>query len=141
MASTTTHHQRSSSASINPATLLESCRVYTHNGGASVMGSRTGTSSSSHNINSSSLSASSVALVHPHNNQSRSNNKSSSSDTHSSDWDAELPVCFGEKRHVQPIEGIKCITQSWRMKERVRFLLNSWIFDRSNPFPFRPSTR
>lgn len=107
MASAT--HQRSSSASINPATLIEACRVYPHNG---VLG-RGGLGSSSNSSNNLSTS-----------------HKSSTESSHlgttrtmsvpvSTEWDAELPVCFCEKRHVQPIDGIKCITQSWRMKERV----------------------
>lgn len=126
-----THHQRSSSASINPATLLESCRVYPPNGGgAGILGSRTGTSSSSHNITSTAMAASSGTAVAATLTTGHSNNNKSTAatvgtvqpaDNHSSEWDAELPVCFCEKRHVQPIEGIKCITQSWRMKERVRW--------------------
>lgn len=128
MASATQQHQRSVSASINPATLLESCRIYPHNGGSGVLGSRTGTSSSSHNISSTSSAAvASTALGH-----NKSSSSGMQSDSHScGDWDAELPVCFCEKRHVQPIEGIKCITQSWRMKERVSEV---YKFDRRRSF-------
>ena len=128
-----THHQRSSSASINPSTLIESCRVFPHNGGAGggVLGSsRTAMSSSSQNISTVATGGSQ---------QQQHHNKSSSSggvhsDTHSSECDAELPVCFCEKRHVQKIEGIKCITQSWRMKERVSFSINLPQTDRSGSF-------
>lgn len=34
--------------------------------------------------------------------------------------DSELPICFNKKRHIQKIEGIDQITQSWRMKERMK---------------------
>ena len=34
------------------------------------------------------------------------------------DW--QLPLCFMKKRHKEKIDGIKCLPQSWRMKERVR---------------------
>ena len=33
------------------------------------------------------------------------------------DW--QLPLCFMKKRHKEKIEGIHCLPQSWRMKERV----------------------
>ena len=33
------------------------------------------------------------------------------------DW--QLPLCFMKKRHKEKIEGIDCLPQSWRMKERV----------------------
>lgn len=33
------------------------------------------------------------------------------------DW--KLPLSFVKKRHLEPIEGVKEITQTWRMKERV----------------------
>ncbi len=33
------------------------------------------------------------------------------------DW--QLPLCFMKKRHRDKIEGVKCLPQSWRMKERV----------------------
>ena len=33
------------------------------------------------------------------------------------DW--QLPLCFMKKRHKEKIEGIACLPQSWRMKERV----------------------
>ena len=33
------------------------------------------------------------------------------------DW--QLPLCFMKKRHREKIEGINCLPQSWRMKERV----------------------
>lgn len=101
MASAT--HQRSSSASINPATLIEACRVYSHNG---LLGRGS----------SSNLSTSHKSSTESNHHQSTIRAMSVPSTT---EWDAELPVCFCEKRHVQPIDGIKCITQSWRMKERV----------------------
>lgn len=125
-----THHQRSSSASINPATLIESCRVYPHNGGSSVLGSKTGTSSSSHNITSTGAATTSTVATLGHN--KASTGAAVQPENHSSEWDAELPVCFCEKRHVQPIEGIKCITQSWRMKERVCVVipLYKWTYSR-----------
>lgn len=34
--------------------------------------------------------------------------------------DSMMPLSFVSERHLQPIEGISCITQTWRMKERVR---------------------
>lgn len=33
--------------------------------------------------------------------------------------DKELPLSFTQDRHLETIEGINCITQTWRMKERV----------------------
>lgn len=33
--------------------------------------------------------------------------------------DKELPLSFTHDRHLETIEGINCITQTWRMKERV----------------------
>lgn len=33
--------------------------------------------------------------------------------------DKELPLSFTEDRHLDVIEGVECISQSWRMKERV----------------------
>ena len=33
------------------------------------------------------------------------------------DW--QLPLCFMKKRHKEKIDGIACLPQSWRMKERV----------------------
>lgn len=35
-----------------------------------------------------------------------------------SDW--QLPISFVNKRHNENIEGANTITQTWRMKERVR---------------------
>ncbi|XP_059613672.1 regulatory-associated protein of mTOR [Phlebotomus argentipes] len=35
-------------------------------------------------------------------------------------YDANLPLCFCKKRHTQAIQGVECITQSWRMKERMK---------------------
>lgn len=105
MASTTTTHQRSASATINPSTLIESCHVYpllatnnnNHKGGGS-----------SPNCQSKQRTTSHTRLL----SHQTEVDPASTEDSH-------LPVCFCEKRHVQPIEGIKCITQSWRMKERV----------------------
>lgn len=37
------------------------------------------------------------------------------------DW--KMPIVFNKARHISNIEGINCITQSWRMKERVRHIL------------------
>lgn len=34
------------------------------------------------------------------------------------DW--QMPLAFMKKRHTEAIEGSKTVTQSWRMKERVR---------------------
>lgn len=34
--------------------------------------------------------------------------------------DREMPLSFVSERHLDTIEGINCITQTWRMKERVR---------------------
>ena len=33
--------------------------------------------------------------------------------------DKDLPLSFMQDRHLGPIEGVECITQTWRMKERV----------------------
>lgn len=33
--------------------------------------------------------------------------------------DKDLPLCFRQSRHTDVIEGITCLTQTWRMKERV----------------------
>lgn len=42
--------------------------------------------------------------------------------------DREMPLSFVAERHLETIEGINCITQTWRMKERVRvFYLNKII--------------
>lgn len=38
------------------------------------------------------------------------------------DDDSNLPNSFNKKRHTDTIEGINCISQSWRMKERVIIL-------------------
>ena len=37
------------------------------------------------------------------------------------DW--QLPLCFMKKRHKEQIDGVNCLPQSWRMKERVS---NMW---------------
>lgn len=34
--------------------------------------------------------------------------------------DGQLPVVCNQNRHLQKIEGSPMITQTWRMKERVR---------------------
>lgn len=34
--------------------------------------------------------------------------------------DKDLPLSFTQDRHLEPIQGIDCITQTWRMKERVK---------------------
>lgn len=34
------------------------------------------------------------------------------------DW--QLPISFNQKHHTETIEGANAITQTWRMKERVR---------------------
>lgn len=41
--------------------------------------------------------------------------------------DKDLPLCFTENRHLEPIEGIDYgdgIAQMWRMKERVSMIKN-----------------
>lgn len=42
-------------------------------------------------------------------------------DSNTIEDDFKLPICFDKKRHTQKIEGIESITQSWRMKDRVKF--------------------
>lgn len=37
------------------------------------------------------------------------------------DW--KLPLAFMKKRHSEKIEGSKALAQSWRMKDRVIYLL------------------
>lgn len=37
--------------------------------------------------------------------------------------DRDLPLAFAQSRHVDAIEGINGITQTWRTKERVGFLI------------------
>lgn len=39
--------------------------------------------------------------------------------TEEDDWNMQLAFC--KPRHTTIIEGVNCITQTWRMKERVRF--------------------
>lgn len=34
--------------------------------------------------------------------------------------DRDLPLSFVENRHTEVIEGINCLTQTWRMKERMK---------------------
>ncbi|KAJ8916102.1 hypothetical protein NQ315_004468 [Exocentrus adspersus] len=34
--------------------------------------------------------------------------------------DKDLPLSFTEDRHLEPIQGIDCIAQTWRMKERMK---------------------
>lgn len=34
------------------------------------------------------------------------------------DWD--LPLSFTKSRHTEVIDGVNAISQTWRMKERVR---------------------
>lgn len=38
-------------------------------------------------------------------------------DTEQSDWD--LPLAFSKPYHTENIEGINCVAQTWRMKEKV----------------------
>jgi hypothetical protein len=45
-------------------------------------------------------------------------NHSAEEDDCSIDW--QLPISFVKKRHIEKIEGANAITQTWRMKERVR---------------------
>jgi hypothetical protein len=45
-------------------------------------------------------------------------NHNAEEDDSSIDW--QLPFSFVKKRHVEKIEGANAITQTWRMKERVR---------------------
>lgn len=35
--------------------------------------------------------------------------------------DKDLALSFMQDRHLETIEGVECITQTWRMKERVIF--------------------
>lgn len=44
-------------------------------------------------------------------------NKDSEEDVYITDKD--LPLSFNNDRHLEIIGGINCITQTWRMKERV----------------------
>lgn len=46
-------------------------------------------------------------------------------------YDAKLPLCFCKKRHTQPIRGIECIAQCWRMKERVSLLIRNFLLGMS----------
>ncbi|XP_044015926.1 regulatory-associated protein of mTOR isoform X2 [Aphidius gifuensis] len=36
------------------------------------------------------------------------------------DEDWNMPIAFNKQRHIANIEGINCLTQSWRMKERMK---------------------
>ncbi|XP_012256997.1 regulatory-associated protein of mTOR isoform X2 [Athalia rosae] len=36
------------------------------------------------------------------------------------DFDWKLPIAFNKPRHTATIEGVNCITQTWRMKERMK---------------------
>ncbi|XP_046483288.1 regulatory-associated protein of mTOR isoform X4 [Neodiprion pinetum] len=40
--------------------------------------------------------------------------------THPDDVDWKLPIAFNKPRHTATIEGVNCITQTWRMKERMK---------------------
>lgn len=41
------------------------------------------------------------------------------SDKFEDDEDWRLPIAFNRPRHTAVIEGVNCVSQSWRMKERV----------------------
>lgn len=43
--------------------------------------------------------------------------------------DKDLPLSFTKDRHVEAIEGINCITQTWRMKERVMLHQYNCVFE------------
>jgi regulator-associated protein of mTOR len=47
-------------------------------------------------------------------------NHNAEDDDSTIDW--QLPISFVKKRHTEKIEGANAITQTWRMKERVRLL-------------------
>lgn len=49
------------------------------------------------------------------------NNHTAEEDDSSIDW--QLPISFVKKRHTEKIEGANAITQTWRMKERVRVFI------------------
>lgn len=42
--------------------------------------------------------------------------------------DSELAIAYNERRHREQIEGSKKVTQSWRMKERVRNIVSKIPF-------------
>lgn len=52
--------------------------------------------------------------------------------------DKNLPLSFTEDRHLEAIEGVESVTQTWRMKERVSnpieqfFLLNNIFLDENS---------
>jgi regulator-associated protein of mTOR len=48
-------------------------------------------------------------------------NHNAEEDDSSIDW--QLPLSFVKKRHTEEIEGANAITQTWRMKERVRLFI------------------
>ena len=41
--------------------------------------------------------------------------------------DRQLPIAFNEPRHKEIIEGSHCLTQTWRMKERVSVYFFKYI--------------
>jgi regulator-associated protein of mTOR len=45
------------------------------------------------------------------------------------DEDWQLPLAFNKSRHMVTIEGVNCITQTWRMKERVSLRLVLKLID------------
>lgn len=47
------------------------------------------------------------------------NAEDSENDVKNAFSDKDLPLSFTKDRHEEAIEGINCITQTWRMKERV----------------------
>jgi regulator-associated protein of mTOR len=51
---------------------------------------------------------------------SLNSNHNAEEDDSTIDW--QLPISFVKKRHIEKIEGANAITQTWRMKERVRLL-------------------
>jgi len=48
-------------------------------------------------------------------------NHNAEEDDSSIDW--QLPISFVKTRHTEKIEGANAITQTWRMKERVRVFI------------------
>ena len=44
------------------------------------------------------------------------------------DEDWRLPLSFNKPRHTATIEGVSCISQTWRLKERVRVCVFMYYF-------------
>lgn len=41
-------------------------------------------------------------------------------DSDSSDFEENLPLCFSQPRHTEPIKGTEREEHTWRVKEKVR---------------------